>query len=122
MLPLGARSYTVTRRAAVTYVNGLPVRATPTTFALVASVQPLSGADLHRAPEGLRRTDARKAYTSLGNPGLRTVLQAAHEADLITVDGVRFEVYHVEVNDLASPLPHQLVWLQASDSTEEAPL
>ena len=119
MLPLGASTYLITRRAAVTYVNGLPVRTAPTTFNVVASVQPLNGQDLIRAPEGLRRSDARKAYLYITDE-VRTVLAAGVEADLMTVNGVVYEIYHIDPHNVFSPLPHQRAYLQAAQGTDGA--
>lgn len=119
MLPLGGTTYVITRRGPVTYVNGLPVRPAPTTFSVVASVQPLNGQDLIRAPEGLRRSDARKAYLYITDQ-VRTVLANGNEADLMTVDGVVYEIYHVDPYNAFSPLPHQRAYLQAAQGTDGA--
>ena len=119
MLPLGGSTYVITRRGPVTYVNGLPVRPAPTTFSVVASVQPLNGQDLIRAPEGLRRSDARKAYLYITDQ-VRTVLANGNEADLMTVDGVVYEIYHVDPYNAFSPLPHQRAYLQAAQGTDGA--
>lgn len=119
MLPLGGTTYVITRRGPVTYVNGLPVRPAPTTFNVVASVQPLNGQDLIRAPEGLRRSDARKAYLYITDQ-VRTVLANGNEADLMTVNGVVYEIYHVDPYNIFSPLPHQRAYLQAAQGTDGA--
>lgn len=119
MLPLGGSSYVVTRRGTVTYVNGLPVRTAPTTFSVVASVQPLNGEDLIRAPDGLRRSDARKAYLYYTDI-VRTVLANGPEADLITVDGVVYEIYHIDSHNIYAPIPHQRAYLQAAQGTDGA--
>lgn len=119
MLPLGSSTYVITRRGPVTYVNGLPVREAPTTFSVVASVQPLNGQDLIRAPEGLRRSDARKAYLYITDQ-VRTVLANGNEADMMTVDGVVYEIYHVDPHNIYSPLPHQRAYLQAAQGTDGA--
>lgn len=115
--PGGARARTVTRKGPVTYVEGLPVRPASTTFEILASVQPLSGADLKRAPEGLRRARALKGYTTSLTP-LRTVAADGPEADLLTVEGVVYEIYHVDTHGDGAPQPHQRLWLQAAEGTE----
>lgn len=123
MFLLGKRTYTVTRRGPVSYVAGLPVRPAPTTFEIVASVQPLSGKNLERVPDGLRQRDARKAYVLLDpDPArrLRTAAANGPEADLVSVDGVLFEIHHIDPYDEAAPIPHQRVWMHAAEGTDGA--
>lgn len=76
--------YTVTRAASGTYTKGQRVAgAAPTTFAIVASVQPVLGAELMDLPEGQRGDEVRVAWTTTfvwtARPGF--------EADEITLDG-----------------------------------
>ena len=85
--------YTITRRAAATYVNGIAVPGATTTLQTTAAFWPASGRDLQRLPEG-RRSLATMAGVSteklvLGGQG------GANEADLITIDGEPWEVQTV---------------------------
>jgi len=86
------QSYSVTRRGAATLVKGISHPGPTTTHAIVASVQPASGRDLLRLPEGRRTTETRMLYT------ITELLTGgeANEADLVTVDGALWEVQHVE--------------------------
>lgn len=93
-------TYTVTRRAAATYVLGNPVAGGTSTFTVQASVQPANGRDLLRLPEGRRSTESRVLYTTtqllVGAQG------AANESDLVAIDGKTWEVQLVET---WSPFP-----------------
>jgi hypothetical protein len=81
---LGALPYTVTRRES-TYVSGRRVTATPATFDIVAMVQPLSGRELARLPEGMRTRELRAVWTTAD-------LRVDGEPDSLSVDGVEWEV------------------------------
>lgn len=86
---LASGSYTVTRGSPTTGgSDGRAVVATPSTFSVVASVQPLNGRDLLRLPEGERSTERVKVYA---NTQL-FVSGAGQVADLITVAGIQYEV------------------------------
>ncbi len=91
--------YTVTRRAAGSYVDGHYVAATGTTsFTAAGSLQPLpdgsapvGGRQLMDLPEGQRGDDVRVLYT----------LVALHsrevgDPDIITIDGENYVVIRVE--------------------------
>jgi len=57
--------YVVTRHALPTYVEGVRIAGAVSTFTTgLASLQPLSGADLKLLPEGLHVTDARVLITT----------------------------------------------------------
>lgn len=89
-------TYTVTRRAraAQPFVRGIAQSTTNSTVTIRGSVQPASGKDLLRLPEGRRVVETRTLFTTTklytGGQG------ATHEADLVTIDGDSWEVQHVE--------------------------
>lgn len=87
-------AYIVTRRKTGTIQNGRNVPGGHSTLEIVASVQPASGRDLLRLPEERRATETRVIFTAtqllVGGQG------AAFEADLVTIDGVQWEIQNVE--------------------------
>lgn len=87
-------TYTVTRRTAAGYLRGVANPTTDETFAIRASVQPATGKDLLRLPEGRRADETRIIFTTtqllIGDEGLTT------EADTVSIDGQNWEVQHVE--------------------------
>lgn len=92
---LDTGSYVVTRRAAATYdTHGRAQPGGTSTITIDASVQPASGRDLLRLPEGRRSIETRVVFTPtallVGAQG------AANEADLIAIDGKTWEVQQVE--------------------------
>ncbi len=92
---LDTGSYTVTRRARATFdSHGRAQAGGTSTLTIDASVQPASGRDLLRLPEGRRATETRVVYTPtaliVGGEG------AANEADLIAIDGRTWEVQLAE--------------------------
>lgn len=110
MAILGQQAVTLTRYAAST--RGADGRATPgatTITTIYASVQPTSGRDLERLPEGLRSRESRTAYTS--SPVATADQVLGIQADRITVDGSTFEVYQVQAWPSSGPLPHYKVLL-----------
>ncbi len=91
---LATGTYTVTRRAAGTYVHGIATPGTTSTLSITAAVVPERGRDLERLPQGRQTIETRAVYT----PTLMLVgAQAgANEADLITIDGDLWEVQLAE--------------------------
>jgi len=73
-------------RPSMSYVVGRAVAAASTAFTVVASVQPLGGADLKVLPEGAHVADSRKVITVYS---LRT-------RDLVTIDGEVWAIYHID--------------------------
>lgn len=86
--------YTVTRRQAGTVLRGIVQATTDATFTITASIQPASGKDLLRLPEGRRSDETRTLFTAtqlyVGDQG------DDYECDLVSVDGQLYEVSHVE--------------------------
>lgn len=87
-------TYTVHRRAAAVYVHGRAQAGVDSTIQIVASVQPVTGNDLLRLPEGRRSVETRVLFTA-------TELRAGgqgkdHEADHVEMDGERWEVQLAE--------------------------
>lgn len=100
-------TYTVTRRTASTYVAGRAVAGSSSTLTITASVQPASGRELERLPEGRRAKETRVLYTTtplyVGGQG------AAYEADRIAIGGATWEVQHVEAWPAAGGYTRALV-------------
>lgn len=78
--------YTVTRRAAPTYAEGVPVAGATSTFTTGwASLQPVEGRDLANLPEGIHATDSRKLFTT-------AVLRVTPVPDVLTIEGEAWRV------------------------------
>jgi hypothetical protein len=118
---LGATTYTLTRPGAGAYsqTTGLWVPAASSTIEVYASIQPMSEQQLQRAPEGVRASKGVTIYAQL-SPAIRTadVLQVA---DLITYQGVVYEVRLVDPYNPLSPLPHIKALAYASETGEALP-
>lgn len=94
VLHLASGTYTVTRQTGGSYVNGIWTPGGSSTFSIVASIQPTSGEDLVRLPEGVRTRELVTVFTP-------TELQvknapAGTEADRIAYKGASYEVQTVE--------------------------
>ena len=72
------------------YVDGFWVPGEPVKKEILASVQPLSSADLLRMPENQRQTEMIKVYTL--EPLSTGSVNDKRNADVLIVDGRRFEV------------------------------
>ncbi len=90
-----AASYTVTRRAKATYVDGVVVPGATSTFTIAAVVASTSGRDLKRLPEGRSSTDMQTIYTPT------TLYVGAqngnYESDLVSLNGDQWEVQFADV-------------------------
>ena len=86
-------TYTVTRTAASTYVNGREVTGATTTFKIAASIQPLQGRIdgrvLQVLAEGRHTNNIRVVFT-------KTALRSISAPDKVTIDGELWEVFAVE--------------------------
>lgn len=85
-------TYTVTRRAAGTYVDGVLVLGSSSTFTIDACVQPATGRQIRVLPEGQRSDETIAIWTTTA---LRT-RDAAGAADEISYKGVTFVVANVK--------------------------
>ena len=89
---LSSGTYTVTRTPASVYTAGRLVPGVATTFTVLGSLQPLSGREVDRLPEGAREREGMALWTTTE---LRGKLQTS-EPDTVTVDGEAYEVQNVQ--------------------------
>ena len=81
---------------------------------ITASVQPLSGRDRQKLPEGDRTRHGKKVYTFETSILFRTVDQHGQElADRFVIGGVVYEAYHVD--DEHPLIPHTRLFLLRVD-------
>ncbi len=75
------------------WITGKPER-----FDIRANVQPAPPDTIQRLPEGSRRDGARVIFPRAGSRVMRTAEagDGGHSADLVTIDGERFEIATVE--------------------------
>jgi hypothetical protein len=103
---LGASTYTVTRFAQSSWTDGEHVRGAPSTFDIVASIQPLTGRELQDLPEGQRNVGNLNCYTE-------TLLLTGEDQaapDRLDYKGTDYEVQAVEDwTDHVTGLPHYKV-------------
>lgn len=83
---LGTGSYTVTRPTASSYTNGRLNAPSTSTFVINASVQPASGRDLQRLPEGQRSSEIKSIFT----------MTELRLTDVVTIGSSTYQVQHVE--------------------------
>lgn len=94
VLSLSSGTYTVTRYAAASFSSTGRVSAgTSSTFSITASVQPVSGREIDRLPEGLRAREVLALYT---DTALQTRNSTAGAPDVVSIDGSAWEVQTVE--------------------------
>lgn len=87
-------TYSVTRRTVGAVVRGVSQPTVDASLMITASIQPATGQDLLRLPEGRRTNLTRVIFTTTelltGDQG------EPNEADLVIIDGLSWEVQHVE--------------------------
>jgi hypothetical protein len=87
-------TYVLTRRQRAQVVRGVFQPTNDLTVNIKACVQPATGKDLLRLPEGRRANETRVLFTTsqldCGD------VDSAFEADTVTIDGQPWEVQHVE--------------------------
>lgn len=88
IISLGALPYNVTRRTTGGYTAGRLNAPSTATVPIVAMVQPLSGRDLKRMPEGMQTSELRAIWTT----SELKLAGGGFEPDLVTVDGISWEV------------------------------
>ena len=116
MIPiLGAGDYTVVRTLS-TVVDRRPAYAVEAIYTIRASIQPLSGQELVRAPEGLRSTHGIKIYCGRETLTLRSADVPGEEPDLVLFEGRWYEVHRAQVYRLNSPIPHGRYEAYASET------
>lgn len=91
---LGATNYTVTRLASNGYTDGRRNAPTSSTLTILAMVQPVTGRELDRMPEGLQDKEVRAVWTVADLKV--TVAGGEHEPDVITIDGFAYQVQSVD--------------------------
>lgn len=90
----GGTTLTVTRGASGTYTAGRLTPGETTTLTIAANVQPASGRDLLRLPEGLRTRETIAIWTAAE---LRTADEdAGTPADRVAYGGATYQVENVE--------------------------
>lgn len=117
---LGEEAVTLTRYAAGSVgSDGRRTIGAGTASTIMASVQPLTGRQLQRLPEGERQSYPLVIYTV---SDVRTADHIAGvPADRITTGGNTYEVGRVQRWPAAGPLPHYEAYLMRLDETGGAP-
>ena len=94
---LGRQTHTLERTAAGSYVAGVWTVGAPASSTFTGSLQPLSGRELERLPEGLRTRATSQLFTDPDVQLLTVELSTAKQADVVvTPTGRRFEIVAVE--------------------------
>lgn len=94
---LATGTFTITRPAASSYVNGRAASGAPSTFQIVAVLVPLTGRELMSLPEG-ERSKERIAFLTRSQE-IRTTSAGGATSDVITYKGVAYEIEKVETWD-----------------------
>lgn len=89
---LASGTYTVTRYGAGSYSNGGATLGSSSTFTIRASVQPATGRELQRLPEGERVRD----WLAIWTPTLLRTQEGSSAPDRISIDGYTYEVAIVD--------------------------
>lgn len=90
---LSSGSYSCIRRSPPAYVRGRRLKPAETLFTIEASVQPASGLEVQRLPEGKRNRETMVVFTCVE---LKTAEKDLQEPDLLSIDGGSFEVDSVQ--------------------------
>lgn len=90
---LESGTYTVKRRDPAGYVRGRRVPSLETIFDVDASVQPASGLEVQRLPEGKRNRETMVVFSCVE---LKTAQRGLQEPDILIIDGALFEVESVK--------------------------
>lgn len=85
-------TYAVTRRSASVYADGRLQDPVDQIFSINASVQPATGRDLQRLPEGTRTAEVRAIFTTS-----ELLTQGVDQSpDVLAIEGFAYEVQTVE--------------------------
>lgn len=116
---LGIEQLLVTRRVGG-YSDHEYVVAVDSTFDILISLQPVGGRILEQLPEGARTRARWAGYASIDQPVLRgTDLATQEPPDLITRDGVEYEVHAIaDWTGHDQGLPHHAYVLMAIGDDE----
>ena len=91
---MNGKKLSVTRFFLGEYVDGVFVDATaPETVEVLATVVPLSPADIKNLPQGARSSDSRKLYSA--DPLQVIEEETQRRADLVLIDGKTYKVISV---------------------------
>lgn len=93
------KTQTIKRVTAGSYVDGVWVPGTESTFTIQASVQPMTGEDMKALPEGRRMSDHVKAYTSENLQVLGEVVGL--QPDKLVWRGHDYECIQVDVRQMS---------------------
>jgi hypothetical protein len=88
---LGTGTYVVTRPGAESFVAGVRVAGVATTFSISASIQPMTGLELDRLPDGFRNSEAKACWTATALHTLDSAMP-----DTVLVGGLQYQVQSVE--------------------------
>lgn len=122
------QTVTIIRRGSVTYPQtganrGRPVAAEPSTFELLAAVQPLNGIERSNAPEGKRSLRSIKLYADNSTPLVTEAVAGATQADIVVYAGVQFVIFDaIPYDDPSSSSPHIKYTAYASDTARAIPV
>lgn len=89
-----ATTYAVKRRQLSGFTRGLARDPVQTNITISASLQPATGRDLLRLPEGRRANETRVLFTT--TEMFTGDLGETFDADLVTIEGDDWEIQHVE--------------------------
>lgn len=96
MTLLGARKHTILRQAPGTYdADGIWRDGIATTFQVRASMQPMSGRDLERLPEGYRQRGAARLFAPIAPPLEPADVAGARCDRLVDAQGREWDVVTV---------------------------
>lgn len=91
---LGATNYNIMRLTSNGYTDGRRNAPAESNFTILAMVQPLTGRELDRVPEGLQDKEVRAVWTTADL--IVSTAGDTHEPDVITIDGAPYQIQTVE--------------------------
>ena len=106
---VGRAKYTVKSYSEGAYVDGLYSGSNESTRTVWGSLQPLSGEDMKRLPEGLDSSRTLKFYTT---SSLKTSDQGEDLEDVLVFEGNDYAIYKAQTHGPTAPKPHSKYWLE----------